>query len=96
MRGVLTMLRLRSTFLTVFLFAPSIGPVLSVVDSPVTFPGDALSPGAEIIGMSVEPRTDLISPLRLQRERERSMNTFQMVPGALQAGAVGYMAYRVT
>lgn len=50
--------------------------------------------GASFVGGYLEPRVDLMSPLRLQWEREKSMNTFMMVLGTLQAGAVGYIAIK--
>jgi hypothetical protein len=45
-------------------------------------------------GRMFQEPVDLISPLRLQREKEKRLFPLMMVLGALEGGAVGYMAYQ--
>ncbi len=71
----------------VFLFPSFPGSELSFQGPSLTFPG------GPFIGGFLEPRADLMSPLRLQMEKEK-MSPFQMALGTIQIGAVGYMAYR--
>jgi hypothetical protein len=44
-------------------------------------------------GMFQEP-VDLTSPFRLQREKEKRLLPLMVALGAIEAGAVGYMAYQ--
>jgi len=41
-----------------------------------------------------EERVDLLSPLRLQMEKESRLRPLQTVLGTVEIGAVGYLAYR--
>jgi len=50
-------------------------------------------PAVPFAGGLLEPRADLMSPLRLQMARDK-LSPLQMALGAVQLGAVGYMAYR--
>jgi hypothetical protein len=78
----------------VFLLPPSLGPGLSFRDPSMMFSGDAIFTGGPLSGGVLEPRADLMSPLRLQMDREKNLSPFRMVLGAVETGAVGYMAYR--
>lgn len=59
----------------------------------MTSPASGVWTVGPFIGVGLEPRVDLVSPLRLQREHEK-MSPFQTVLGAMEFGAVAYMAYR--
>lgn len=77
-----------------FLFPASVGTGLSFTDPAMMF-ADGGFPGAgAFVGGVLEPRADLMSPLRLQWAKEKNLSYFQMVLGAVETGAVGYMAYR--
>jgi hypothetical protein len=78
----------------VFLIPSSIGSELSFGDPLMTFPGGGFPPGSPGIGGFLEPRADLMSPLRLQWAKENTLSYFRMVLGAVETGAVSYMAYR--
>ena len=76
-----------------FLFPTTLGDELPFHDLGVTSP--QLGPGlvGPFAAGFLAPRADLMSPLRLQMEKEK-LSPFQTVLGAVQLGAVGYMAYR--
>ena len=76
-----------------FLFPSALGSELPFRDPFLTSPGRDWGPVGPFIGGGIEPRADLMSPLRLQMEKER-LSPFQTALGAIQVGAVGYMAYR--
>lgn len=42
----------------------------------------------------VVPKADLLSPLRLQQQRDEEMKTLRMILGTVQLGGVAYIAYR--
>jgi len=77
-----------------FLFPSSPVAGLSFNNPTMMFAGDAFSPAGFFAGGVLGPRADLMSPLLLQREREKSLSSYQMVLGAMQAGVVGYLAIR--
>ena len=77
-----------------FLFPPSVGTEFPFRDPSMTFAGGGFPRAGSFIGGVLEPRTDLMSPLRLQWAKEKDLSYFRMVLGAVQTGAVGYMAYR--
>jgi hypothetical protein len=76
-----------------FLFPSTLGSELPFLDLPMTEP--QMDPGlvGPFAGGFLAPRADLTSPLRLQMEKEK-LSPFQSALGAVQLGAVGYMAYR--
>ncbi len=76
-----------------FLFPAATGSVLPFHDFALSVP--QLDPGraGPFVGSYLEPRADLMSPLRLQMQKEK-LSSFQTALGAVQLGAVGYLAYR--
>jgi hypothetical protein len=76
-----------------FLFPSPLGSELPFRDPSLMSPGGDWGPVGPFIGGAVEPRADLMYPLRLQMEKEK-MSPFQRALGAIQVGAVGYMAYK--
>jgi hypothetical protein len=76
-----------------FLFPSSVGAGLSFRDPAMTFAGGGFPGAGPFIGEFLEPRADLMSPLRLQMEKEK-LSPFQTALGAIQVGGVGYMAYK--
>ena len=76
-----------------FLFPSSIRSELPFHDPSMTFPGGDWGPVEPFVGGVLEPRSDLMSPFRLQMGVQK-MSPWQMVLGAVETGAVGYMAYR--
>jgi hypothetical protein len=77
-----------------FLFPQSVGTGLSFRDPAMMFAGSGFSGAGPFNGGILEPRADLMSPLRLQWASQKNLNYFQMVLSAVETGAVGYMAYR--
>jgi hypothetical protein len=77
-----------------FLFPSSVGSGLSFSDPAMMFASGEFPGAGSFIGGVLEPRADLMSPLRLQWAKEKNLSYFQMVLGAVETGAVGYMAYR--
>jgi hypothetical protein len=77
-----------------FLFPSSVGTGLSYRDPALMFAGGGFPGAGSFIGGVLEPRADLMSPLRLQWASQKNLSYFQMVLGAVETGAVGYMAYR--
>ncbi len=77
----------------VFLFPSTLGSELPFRDPSLTSPGGDWGPVGPFIGGVMEPRADLMSPLRLQMKNEK-LSPFQTALGAIQIGAVGYMAYK--
>ena len=77
-----------------FLFPQSVGMGLSFRDPAMMFAGGGFSGAGPFNGGVLEPRADLMSPLRLQWASQKNLNYFQMVLSAVETGAVGYMAYR--
>jgi hypothetical protein len=77
-----------------FLLPSSVGTEVPFRDPSMMFAGGGFPGVGSFIGGVLEPRADLMSPLRLQWAKERNLNYFQMVLGAVETGAVGYMAYR--
>ena len=75
----------------VFLFPPPAAGTLPFSGGFVTSP-EWGAPGPFLEGYT-GPRADLMSPLRLQMARDRP-SFWQSALGAVQLGAVGYMAYR--
>ena len=76
-----------------FLFPTAPGSELPFRDLSLASPGWDWGPVGPFIGGVIEPRADLMSPLRLQMEKEK-LSPFQTALGAIQVGAVGYMAYK--
>ena len=76
-----------------FLFPSTLGRELPFHDLSLTSPQFDPGPAGPFIGGFLEPRADLMSPLRLQMERDR-LSPLQSALGAVQLGAVGYLAYR--
>jgi hypothetical protein len=77
-----------------FLFPQSLETGLSFRDPAMMFDGSGFPGAGPFAGGVLEPRADLMSPLRLQWASEKNLNYFQMVLGAVETGAVGYMGYR--
>ena len=77
----------------VFLFPASGVSNLPFGDTFNPSPSLGWGPAGPFVGGLVEPRADLMSPLRLQVARDK-LSPFQTALGAVQLGAVGYMAYR--
>jgi hypothetical protein len=76
-----------------FLFPPSLGSELPFQNPFMTRPEGDFGATGPFIGLASGPRVDLMSPLRLQFEKEK-LSPFQNALGAVQLGAVGYLAYR--
>jgi hypothetical protein len=76
-----------------FLFPSPIGSELPFQNPYVTRAEGEFTAAGPFIGLVSEPRVDLMSPLRLQFEKEK-LSPFQTALGAVQLGAVGYLAYR--
>lgn len=77
-----------------FLFPSSVGTGLSFRDPAMMFAGGWIPGAGPFLDGVLEHRADLMSPLRLQWASEKNLNYFQMVLGAVETGAVGYMGYR--
>jgi hypothetical protein len=78
----------------IFLFPPSLRTEQSFRDPFMTTPAGGFLPGGPFMGEAFDPRADLLAPYRLQVKQDKGLNVFQTVLGAMETGAVGYMAYR--
>ncbi len=76
----------------VFLLPPPAVIDLPFNDGFMQSPSGAWGPAGPFAGGLIEPRADLMSPLRLQMARDK-LSPWQSALGAVQLGAVGYMAY---
>ncbi len=76
-----------------FLYPPTLGSGLPFQDASMTLPGDEFGFIPPFLGGVYQPRASLISPLPPLLSKQE-MNPLQIILGAVQTGAVGYMAYR--
>jgi len=73
-------------------FPPSYQPGSLILPSRFTTPPAGLPDF--LLGPPDEPKADLLSPYLLDLQRAKKMNTFHTILGAMELGAVAYVAYR--
>ena len=76
----------------VLLFPPSYQPGSEVLPTRFLSPTPVYPPF--FLGPPAEPRADLLSPYLLGLRRSQEMSTFYTILGAMELGAVAYVAYR--
>jgi hypothetical protein len=76
-----------------FLYPPTLGSELPFQNPSMVFPGDEFGIVPPFLGGVYQPRMNLISPLPPLLSKQE-MSPLQIMLGAVQTGAVGYMAYR--
>lgn len=74
------------------LFPPSYQPGSEILPARFVTPFTASPP--LFLGSPMEPKADLLSPYLLQVRRSQEMSTFYTILGAMELGAVAYVAYR--
>ena len=77
----------------VLLFPPSYQPGSEILPARFVKPF-AASPPLFLLGPPGSPKADLLSPYVLELRRSQKMNTFYTILGAMELGAVAYIAYR--